>query len=66
MNNKLDKAISKLESQKNKEIEKISQINERISEIDNQLKPLSDYKRQQEKIIKMQQELEIKINEELQ
>ena len=29
MNSKLDKAISKLESQKNKEIEKISQINER-------------------------------------
>ena len=66
MNNKLDKAISKLESQKNKEIEKISQINERISEIDNQLKTLYDYKKQQEKIIKMQQELEIKINEELQ
>ncbi len=66
MNNKLDKAISKLESQKNKEIEKISQINERISEIDNQLKPLYDYKKQQEKFVKLQQELEIKINEELQ
>lgn len=65
MNNKLEKAISKLELQKSKELDKISQINEHISEIDNQLKPLYDYKKQQEKIIKLQQELQNRIEEEL-
>lgn len=66
MNNKLEKRIAKLELQKSKELDKISLINENIAEIDNQLKQLYDYKKQQEKIAKMQQELEIKINEELQ
>lgn len=65
MNNKLEKAILKLESQKSKEYEKITQINEHISDIDNQLKPLYDYKKQQEKITKMQQELQSKIEDEL-
>lgn len=65
MNNKLEKRIAKLELQKSKELEKISQINEYISEIDNQLKPLYDYKKQQEKITKLQQELQNRIEEEL-
>ena len=65
MNNKLEKRIAKLELQKSKELDKISLINENIAEIEEQLKPLYDYKKQQEKIVKMQQELEIKIEEEL-
>ena len=48
-----------------KELDKISLINENIAEIEEQLKPLYDYKKQQEKIVKMQQELEMKIEEEL-
>ncbi len=66
MNSKLEKRIAKLELQKSKELDKISVINENIAEIEEQLKPLYDYKKQQEKIAKMQQELEMKINEELQ
>ena len=65
MNNKLEKRIAKLELQKSKELDKISLINENIAEIEEQLKPLYDYKKQQEKIAKMQQELEMKIEEEL-
>ncbi len=65
MNNKLEKRIAKLELQKSKELDKISFINENIAEIEEQLKPLYDYKKQQEKIVKMQQELEMKIEEEL-
>ncbi len=65
MNNKLEKRIAKLELQKSKELDKISLINENIAEIEEQLKPLYDYKKQQEKIVKMQQELEMKIEEEL-
>ena len=65
MNNKLEKRIAKLELQKSKELDKISLINENIAEIEEQLKPLYDYKKQQEKIVKMQQELEMKIEEDL-
>lgn len=65
MNNKLEKRIAKLELQKSKELDKISLINENIAEIEEQLKPLYDYKKQQEKIVKMQQELEMKIEEQL-
>ena len=65
MNNKLEKRIAKLELQKSKELDKISLINENIAEIEEQLKPLYDYKKQKEKIVKMQQELEMKIEEEL-
>ena len=65
MNNKLEKRIAKLELQKSKELDKISLINENIAEIEEQLKPLYDYKKKKKKIVKMQQELEMKIEEEL-
>jgi len=65
MNNKLEKRIAKLELQKSKELDKITFINENIAEIEERLKPLYDYKKQQEKIAKLQQELEMKIEEEL-
>ncbi len=64
MNKQLEKKIEKLENLKNKELEKIKVINNIISDYDRQLKELYDYKKQQDKIYKMQQELDLKINGE--
>lgn len=64
MNKQLEKKIEKLENLKNKELEKIKAINNIISDYDRQLKELYDYKKQQDKIYKMQQELDLKINGE--
>lgn len=64
MNKQLEKKIEKLENLKNKELEKIKVINNIISDYDHQLKELYDYKKQQDKIYKMQQELDLKINGE--
>jgi len=64
MNNKtLDKKIEKLEALKLKEIEKRKAIDDVISGYDKDLKILYDYKKQQEKIYQMQQELNSKIQE---
>lgn len=64
LNKQLEKKIEKLEGLKSKEQEKIKAINEVISGYDKQLKVLYDYKKEQEKIIKMQQDLDTKINGE--
>jgi len=65
MNNKpLEKKIERLEQLKNKELEKIATINQVVSEYDKQLKVLNDYKKQQDKIYQMQQELDLKIKEQ--
>lgn len=61
MNKELQKKIERLEAKKAKEQEKINSINIVINEYDRQLKILYDYKKQQEKIYKMQQELDSKI-----
>lgn len=61
MNKQLEKKIEKIENLKSKELEKITAINSIISDYDRQLKELYDFKKQQEKIYKMQQELDKKI-----
>lgn len=64
MNKQLQVKISKLENQKDKEIEKRNKINDVINDIDKQLKVLYDYQKQQERIYQMQQELDSKIKEQ--
>jgi len=65
LNNKpLEKKIERLEQLKNKELEKISTINQTISEYDKQLKVLYDFRKEQEKIYQRQQELDLKIKEQ--
>lgn len=61
LNKPLEKKIEKLEGLKSKELDKIAEINKVISEYDKQLKVLYDFKKQQEKIYQMQQELDTKI-----
>lgn len=61
LNKALEKKIEKLEGLKKKELEKIDAINVVISDYDKQLKVLYDYKKQQEKIYQMQQDLDTKI-----
>lgn len=63
MNKQLEKKIERLELLKSKEVDKIKAINEVISNFDKQLKVLYDYKKQQEKIYSMQQDLDAKILE---
>lgn len=63
LNKQLEKKIERLELLKSKEMDKIKAINEVISDFDKQLKVLYDYKRQQEKIYSMQQDLDAKILE---
>lgn len=64
MNNKLlDKKIEKVEGLISKEKEKIDAINLVLGNYEKELKQLYDYKKQQEKIYQMQQELDIKIKE---
>lgn len=63
MNKQLEKKIEKIEGLKAKEIEKRNKINEVINGYDNELKILYDYKKQQEKIYQMQQDLDSKIQE---
>lgn len=65
MNNKtLEKKIERLEQLKNKELEKISTINQTIYEYDKQLKVLYDFRKEQERIYQRQQELDLKIKEQ--
>ena len=61
LNKPLEKKIEKLEGLKKKELDKIAEINKVIAEYDKQLKVLYDFKKQQEKIYQMQQELDVKI-----
>lgn len=61
MNKQLEKKIEKVESLKAKEIEKRNAIDLVINDYDKQLKELNDYKKQQEKIYQMQQDLDLKI-----
>lgn len=61
LNKALEKKIEKLEGLKKKELEKINAINIVISDYDKQLKVLYDYKKQQEKIYQLQQDLDTKI-----
>lgn len=61
LNKPLEKKIEKLEALKKKELDKIDAINVVISDYDKQLKVLYDYKKQQEKIYQMQQDLDTKI-----
>ena len=61
LNKQLDKKIERLEGLKEKELEKIKAINVVISDYDKQLKTLYDFRKQQEKIYQMQQELDSKI-----
>ena len=63
MNKQLEKKIERLELLKSKEVEKINAINLVIDDYDKQLKVLYDYKKQQEKIYQMQQDLDNKIKE---
>lgn len=62
MNKTLEKKIEKIEGLKSKELDKIKVINNVVVEYDKQLKVLYDYKKQQEKIYQMQQDLDVKIN----
>ncbi|MBQ3512045.1 MAG: hypothetical protein IJA94_04765 [Bacilli bacterium] len=65
MNNKtLEKKIERLEQLKSKELEKISAINQVVSDYDKQLKVLYDFRKEQEKIYQRQQELDLKIKEQ--
>ena len=65
MNNKtLEKKIERLEQLKNKELEKISAINQVVSDYDKQLKVLYDFRKEQERIYQRQQELDLKIKEQ--
>jgi len=65
LNNKpLEKKIERLEQLKSKELEKITAINQTISEYDKQLKVLYDFRKEQERIYQRQQELDLKIKEQ--
>ena len=61
MNKQLDKKIERIEFLKLKEVQKRDLINATIDDYDKQIKTLNDYKKQQEKIYQMQQELDNKI-----
>lgn len=62
MNKALEKKIEKIEGLRSKELDKIKAINNVVADYDKQLKVLYDYKKQQEKIYQMQQDLDVKIN----
>jgi len=64
MNKQLDKKIERIAALKAKEKEKIAAINKVVEDYDAQLKILYDYKKQQEKIYQMQQQLDMKIQEQ--
>lgn len=63
MNKQLEKKIEKIESLKAKKLEERAVIDAAINDYDKQLKVLQDYKKTQEKIYKMQEDLDIKIKE---
>lgn len=63
MDKQIDKKIDQIEKLKEKELLKIEKINIVISGYDAQLKLLKDVKKEQEKIIQKQEELNHKIQE---
>lgn len=63
MNKTLEKKIENLELKKSKELENRQKIDEKISGLDQQLKVLYDFKKKQERIYQMQQELDNQIQE---
>ena len=63
MNKTLEKKIENLEIKKSKELENRQKIDEKINGLDQQLKVLYDFKKKQERIYQMQQELDNKIQE---
>ncbi len=62
----IDKKIEQLEKLKSKELIKLEKIRLVISNYDNQIKQLQDFKKEQEKINKKQEELNKKIQETVQ
>lgn len=63
MNKQLDRKIEQLERGKAKELEKVEKIQEIIDDYDSQIKQLLAFKKEQEKIIKQQEELTNKVKE---
>ena len=63
MNKTLEKKIENLDAKKSKELENRQKIDEKISGLDQQLKVLYDFKKKQERIYQMQQELDSQIQE---
>jgi len=63
MNKTLEKKIEKIELMKTKELENRKKVEDKINDLDQQLKVLYDLKKKQEKIYQMQQELDNQIQE---
>lgn len=63
MNKTLEKKIEKIELMKTKELENRKKVEDKINDLDQQLKVLYDFKKKQEKIYQMQQELDNQIQE---
>lgn len=63
MNKPLEKKIERLELMKSKELENRQKIDDKINGLDQQLKVLYDFKKKQEKIYQMQQDLDNQIQE---
>jgi len=63
MNKTLENKIKNLEIKKSKELENRQKIDEKINGLDQQLKVLYDFKKKQERIYQMQQELDNQIQE---
>ena len=63
MNKTLEKKIENLEIKKSKELENRQKIDEKINGLDQQLKVIYDFKKKQERIYQMQQELDNQIQE---
>ena len=63
MNKTLEKKIERLELMKSKELENRKKVDEKINDLDQQLKVLYDFKKKQERIYQMQQELDNQISE---
>lgn len=63
MNRILEKEIKAIESKKQKKIIQKGQLDQEINSLDEELKPLYELKRTEEKIANMQKELEEKIKQ---
>lgn len=63
MNKTLEKKIERLELMKSKELDNRKKVDEKINDLDQQLKVLYDFKKKQERIYQMQQELDNQISE---
>lgn len=63
MNRILEKGIKAIESKKQKKLIQKGQLDQEINSLDEELKPLYELKRTEEKIANMQKELEEKIKQ---